>query len=163
MGTKTQAPDALKKHFSSFCMRLSAKSSAVMKELAAVISTMKKSTKIDFMVEEMRSAVHELENALQSLSKHPIPAAEAKAGETPAVVVTLVEVVPLVTASSLLIEIAARTEKLAGAVNALAEKAEFEAETAEEAKKGQSSRGGNKNVVGQENEQDKTMMTLQNV
>lgn len=157
MGTKTQAPDALKKHFSSFCMRLSARSSAVMKELAAVISSMKKSTKIDFMVEEMRSAVHELESALQSLSKHPIPSA----GEaTPAVAVTLVEVVPLVTASSLLIEIAARTEKLAGAVTVLAEKAEFEAE---EAKKGQNSRGGNKNVVGQENEQDKTMMTLQNV
>ncbi|XP_047961493.1 aluminum-activated malate transporter 10-like [Salvia hispanica] len=69
----------------------------------------------------------------------PILPAEAKAGEA----VTLVEVVPLVTVSSLLIEIAARTEKLAGAVNGVAEKAEFEVETAEEAKRGQSSKGGN--------------------
>lgn len=110
-------------------MRLSNASSGVMKELAVSMSSMKKPTRIDFMVEEMRSAVEELESALKSLSKQPILAAEG---------VTLVEVVPLVTVSSLLIEIAARTEKLAVAVNGVAEKAEFEVETAEEAKKGQS-------------------------
>lgn len=164
INSEAKAPDALKNHFSQFCMRLSSKSSAVMKELAAVISTMKKSTKIDFMVEEMRSAVQELEDALKSLSKQPIqPAAGAKTGEMPPpIVVTLVEVVPLVTVSSLLIEIAARTEKLAGAVNEVAEKAEFEVETAEEAKKGQNSRSG-KGKVGQENEDNEMMMTLQKV
>ncbi|KAH6835688.1 aluminum activated malate transporter family protein [Perilla frutescens var. hirtella] len=156
INSEAKAPDALKNHLSHFCMRLSSKSSAVMKELAAVIATMKKSTKIDFMVEEMRSAVQELEGALKSLSKQPI---QAKIGEAAVtlqpIVVTLVEVVPLVTVSSLLIEIAARTEKLAGDVSELAEKAEFEAETAEEAKKAQNSKG-------QENEDDE-MMTLQKV
>ncbi|XP_042049156.1 aluminum-activated malate transporter 10-like isoform X1 [Salvia splendens] len=134
MNSDAKVPDALKQHFGNFCVRLSNKSSAVMRELAVVMSSMKKPTRIDFMVEEMRNAVQELENALKSLSKQPILPAEA---------VTLVEVVPLVTVSSLLIEIAARTEKLAGAVKGAAEKAEFEVETAEEAKTGQSSKGGN--------------------
>ncbi|KAG6434244.1 hypothetical protein SASPL_105867 [Salvia splendens] len=157
MNSKAKVPDVFKKHFGNFCVRLSNKSSAVLKELAVVMSTMKKPTKIDFMVEEMKSAVQELENALKSLSKQPIQTAEAKAGD----VVTLVEVVPLVTVSSLLIEIAARTEKLAGAVNGVAEKAEFEVETSEEAKKGQKLKGGKK--IGQEDEEDKAMKTLQKV
>ncbi|KAL1549725.1 aluminum-activated malate transporter 10-like isoform X2 [Salvia divinorum] len=148
MNLDAKVPDVLKQHFGNFCVRLSNKSSAVMKELAVVMSTMKKPTRIDFMVEEMRIAVQELENALKSLSKHPILPPEAKAGEA----VTLVEVVPLVTVSSLLIEIAARTEKLVGAVNVVAEKAEFEVETAEEAKKGQSSKGGSK--VGDEDKSE---------
>lgn len=121
-------------------MRLSNKSSAVMKELSIVMSTAKKSSKIDLMVEEMRIAVKELEDALKSLSKQQA----GTGGDAPpppmAMVVTLVEVVPLVTVSSLLIEIASRTEKLAGAVNGVAEKAEFEVETAEQVKKGQSSK-----------------------
>ncbi|XP_057778594.1 aluminum-activated malate transporter 10 [Salvia miltiorrhiza] len=160
MNSEAKVPDALKKHFGNFCVRLSNKSSAVMKELAVVMSSMKKPSKIDFMVEEMRSAVRELENALKSLSKQPIQPTEAKAGEAaaPPMAVTLAEVVPLVTVSSLLIEIAARTEKLSEAVNAVAEKAEFEVETAEEAKKGQSSKGGN--MVGEE---DKATKTLQKV
>ncbi|KAG6427223.1 hypothetical protein SASPL_111465 [Salvia splendens] len=133
MNSEAKVPDGLKQHFGNFCVRLSNASSGVMREVAVVMSSMKKPTRIDFMAEEMRNAVEELENALKSLSKQPILAAEG---------VTLVEVAPLVTVSSLLIEIAARTEKLAGAVNGVAEKAEFEVETAEEAKKGQSLKGG---------------------
>lgn len=109
-----------------------------MKELSIVMSSAKKSSKIDLMVEEMRIAVKELEDALKSLSKQQ--AGGTGTGPPMAMVVTLVEVVPLVTVSSLLIEIASRTEKLAGAVNGVAEKAEFEVETAEQVKKGRSSK-----------------------
>ncbi|KAL8494868.1 hypothetical protein ACS0TY_019149 [Phlomoides rotata] len=136
----SQASDLLKKHFSKFCTTLSTKSSAVLKQLVVSITTMKKSSKIDFMVEEMRSAVEDLQNALKSLSKQPIQSMEPKTGDvvTSSTVVTLVEIVPLVTISSLLIEIAARTEKIAEAVERLAEKAEYKVESAEEMKKNQS-------------------------
>ncbi|KAK4418492.1 Aluminum-activated malate transporter 10 [Sesamum alatum] len=120
-----KVPDFLKKHFSKFCIRLSTSCSAVLKELSIAISTMTKSSKIDIMVEEMRNAVEELENALKSLSKQQIASTETKTGDSvndigegngsPAVV-TLAEIVPLVTLTSLLIEIAARTEKTAEAV-----------------------------------------------
>ncbi|KAK6158921.1 hypothetical protein DH2020_006235 [Rehmannia glutinosa] len=172
ISSDTKAPDFLKKHFSEFCITLSGNSSAVLKELAVVISTMTKSSKIDVMVEEMRNAVQQLQNALASLSKQSIETTERETGESvngmgegnaiPTVtVVTLVEIVPLVTVSSLLIDIAARTEKVVETVNGLAEKAEFRVESAEKMKKCQNSKAVNQ--ISRENEDDKTMMTLQKV
>ncbi|PIN24540.1 hypothetical protein CDL12_02725 [Handroanthus impetiginosus] len=132
-------PDFLKKHFSKFCIRLSATTSAVMKELAVSIRTMTKSLKIDHMVRELRNAVEELQNFLKSLSEQTISSTEPKIphsdmgeGNESPTVVTLVEVLPLVTVSSLLIEIAARTEK-----NGLADKAKFRVESTEKTKKSQ--------------------------
>lgn len=122
------------------------------------------------MVEEVRSAVQELQNALKSLSKQPIQSTEPKTrdlvngvgeGNASPTVVTLVEIVPLVTVSSLLIEIAARTEKVVEAVNGLAEKAEFRVESAEETKKSHNSKVVRQ--IGRENEEDNTMMILQKV
>lgn len=145
-----QAPDLLKEHFSNLCITLSVKSSAVLKQLVVSITTMQKSSRIDFMVEEMRSAVEDLQNALKSLSKQ-------STGDL-ITSTTVVEIVPLVTISSLLIEIAARTEKIAEAVEGLAEKAEFKVESAEEMKKSQSSK-----AVRESDEEDKTVMILQRV
>lgn len=116
------------------------------------------------MVEEMRGAVADLQNALKSLSKQPIQSTEPKTGDlvTSPPVVTLVEIVPLVTISSLLIEIAARTEKIAEAVEELAQKAEFKVESAEEMKRSKSSKGVRE--IDEENQEDKkTVMTLQKV
>ncbi|PIN24541.1 putative membrane protein [Handroanthus impetiginosus] len=168
MSSDNKAPDFLKKHFSKFCIRLSAKSSAVMKELAVSISTMTKSSKIDHMVGEMRNAVEELQNVLKSLSKQTISSTEPKIGDSDMgegnvspTVVALVEVVPLVTVSSLLIEIAARTEKIAKAVNGLADKAEFRAESADKMKKNQNQEVLNTSSA--ENEEDKTIMACQKV
>ncbi|KAI3444383.1 hypothetical protein Pfo_001048 [Paulownia fortunei] len=170
ISSDSKAPDFLKKHFSKFCITLSANSSAVLKELAVAISTMTKSSKIDLMLEEMRDAVQELQNALKSLSKQPTESTEPKTGDSDngmgegnasPTVVTLVEIVPLVTLSSLLIDIAARTEKIAEAVNGLANKAEFKVESAEKTKKSQNPEALNQ--ISRENEEDKTMMTLQKV
>ncbi|XP_073313780.1 aluminum-activated malate transporter 10-like isoform X2 [Primulina huaijiensis] len=136
-----KAPDLLKAHFSNFCLRLSSSSSAVVKELSTVINTMTKSTKIHLLVQEMNNAVEELQNALKSFSEQStasltVPKLEesdngaGKAKTSPA----LVQIVPLVTVSSLLMEIAARTEEIVEAVNSLAQKAEFKVESDEKSK-----------------------------
>ncbi|KAG8391964.1 hypothetical protein BUALT_Bualt01G0242000 [Buddleja alternifolia] len=164
INSDTKAPDFLKKHFSNYCIKLTANSSAVLKELAVIITTMTKSSKIDLMIEEISNGVKELQNALESLSKQSIAPIVPKPGdsdncpgegnEIPAVV-TLVEIVPLVTLSALLMEIAARIERTAKTVNGLADKAEFRVESAEKSKKSQ-----NGKVL---NQGDETMMTLQKV
>ncbi|KAL0379368.1 UNVERIFIED_CONTAM: Aluminum-activated malate transporter 10 [Sesamum angustifolium] len=120
-----KVPDFLKAHFSKFCKRLSASSSAVMKELAVAI----------------RDSVNDIGE-----------------GNASSAVVTLAEIVPLVTVTSLLIEIAARTEKIAEAVNGLADKAEFRVESAEKTKKSQSQKV---KQISAKDEDDKTMMTLE--
>ncbi|XP_051147192.1 aluminum-activated malate transporter 10 [Andrographis paniculata] len=143
IASDAKAPDFLKKHFSKFCVRLSGSSSALLKELAISIAAMKKSSRTDLMVEEMRNAVRELQNALKSLSTQWMASTGEMASDTGEEkasprVVTLTKIVPLVTVASLLIEIAARTETVAQTVTGLADKAEFKVESAEETKKFQS-------------------------
>ncbi|XP_075477731.1 LOW QUALITY PROTEIN: aluminum-activated malate transporter 10-like [Primulina tabacum] len=138
INSDAKAPDVLKAHFSKFCLRLSSNSSLVIKELSMVINTMTKSTKIYLIVQEMNNAVEELQNALKSFSEQStasltvlkLEESDNGAGGTissPA----LVQIAPLLTVSSLLMEIAARTEKIADAVNSLANKAEFKVESDE--------------------------------
>lgn len=128
----TKAPDFLKEHFSTFCVKLSSNSSAVLRESVVVIRTMVKSPKIDLRLDEMFNAVEEIQSALKVLSNQTIGATETKPqessdgnGESDAcpVVIPFVAIVQLVTVSSLLIEIAARTENIVKTVNRLAEKA----------------------------------------
>lgn len=119
----TKAPDFLKQHFSRFCMKLSSASSAVLKELVVVIQTMVKSPKIDLRLEEMCDAVQELQSALEALSDRKTGSTETQPQDSSDGVIPFVAVVQLVTLSSLLIEIAARTEKTVKVVNRLTEKA----------------------------------------
>ncbi|CAA2965329.1 aluminum-activated malate transporter 10 [Olea europaea subsp. europaea] len=126
----TEAPVILKKHFSKYCIGLSSSSSDVLKEMAVIMNTMTKSTKIDLMVNEMNDAVQELQGVLKSLSKQPI-IRDSKNGtgggnKSSTTMVRVMEIVPIVSISTLLIEIAARIEKGVEAINELANKAEFE-------------------------------------
>lgn len=81
----------------------------------------------------MKSAVQDLRNELKSLPilVTPQPLEEARddkkteANFTQVASVSLMEIIPLVTLSSLLIEIAARIEGIADAVEELADVAEF--------------------------------------
>ncbi|XP_073309268.1 aluminum-activated malate transporter 10-like [Primulina huaijiensis] len=138
INSDAKAPDVFKAHFSKFCLRLSSSSSLVIKELSTVINTMTKSTKIYLIVQEMNNAVEELQNALKSFSEQStasltVPELEESdngAGDTTASP-ALVQIVPLVTVASLLMEIAARTERIAEAVNSLANKAEFKVKSDE--------------------------------
>ncbi|KAK6919935.1 Aluminum-activated malate transporter [Dillenia turbinata] len=123
------APEILKDQFRDVCVNLSKHSSNVLRELAVIMNTMTKSSKIDFSVGEMNYAVHELQNALKSppseLSNTGEAAQEEQAVKTAAVAPPLLEVLSLSTLVSMLTEIAARIEGIAEAVEELATLAEF--------------------------------------
>lgn len=119
-------------------MNLSSTSSNVIRELATIVSTMTRSVKIDMMVEDMKNAVHELQNDLKSLPDLLIQPLDPKEKEstptlkdnelvpTEITVMPLMEVIPLVSFASLLIETASRIEEnLVKSVEELAESAQF--------------------------------------
>ncbi|KAG6730363.1 hypothetical protein I3842_01G075900 [Carya illinoinensis] len=132
---KNQAPEHLKKHLRDACMALCSCSSYVLKELALTVENTTKSSKIDFLVGEMNFAVQELEDALKSvpnsvteptvLSTLEAPINEANR-EPKTTIPLIMEFLPLATLVSLLIEIAARVEEIANAVDQLAGLAKFE-------------------------------------
>ncbi|KAF9616444.1 hypothetical protein IFM89_029698, partial [Coptis chinensis] len=134
INSEIQAPEYIKKHLSGVCMGLSSQSSVVLKELAHITKTMRKSSTIDFSVEDMKGAVQDLQDALKSLPTQ-INTSKQPVGEAPqekkmdAIVahttIPLIEVVPLVTAASLLIEITTRIEGLVVEVDELARLANF--------------------------------------
>ncbi|KAG1360708.1 aluminum-activated malate transporter 10-like [Cocos nucifera] len=112
INSETQAPESIKKHISDVCVKLSLECSKVLKELASSIKSMKKSSRINYLVGEMNAAVEELLDAFRSLQQ--------------ADSVPLFESLPLVTVASLLIEISARTDRVVDAVEDLASLACFE-------------------------------------
>ncbi|GFY90198.1 aluminum activated malate transporter family protein [Actinidia rufa] len=139
INSEIKAPDFLKKNFSDVCMKLSSQCSVVLKELAVTMMTMTRSSKIDFSVGEMNFAAQELQNALKSLPNLlilPLPLENNERGEPSTV--NLVEILPLATAISLLIEIAARIERIADEVDELATLAEFSPASDEKSQKSQS-------------------------
>ncbi|XP_058106350.1 aluminum-activated malate transporter 10-like [Magnolia sinica] len=129
-----KAPEFIKKHLCGPCMRLSLHSSNVLKELSITTRTMRKSSTIDFSIGEMNGAVEDLQNALRSLP-HQLPPPPTSSTEEHEVdknrhnsvppIVSIMEVMPLITAASLLIEIAARIESVVDAVEKLAGLASF--------------------------------------
>lgn len=128
-------------HLSRFCKKLSTDSSNVLSELANMMRTMTKSSKIELVIGEMHFALEDLQNALKSLPNHSIsPPTETtvqdscntttvKTNRKDNIVVPVVEIVPLVTIASLLIEVAARVQEIMESVNELASQAEFEQES----------------------------------
>lgn len=128
-----EARQFLKRHLHKSCMELCSHSCSVLKELALMMKTMKRSSKLDFSIGEMNFAVQELQDALRSLPSNLQPpmltTADAN-NEKPGTDVgclspPLLEVLPLVTLVSLLIETAARIEDLSDGVVELSEKAKF--------------------------------------
>lgn len=119
----------MKQHFGTACVKLSSNSSAILREMVVVLHTSAESPKIELRLEEMCSAVQELQNTLKELSDKKNGAAietneqEFSEGKKDMNVIPFEAIVQLVTLSSLLIEIVARTEKIVKAVNILAHKA----------------------------------------
>ncbi|KAK9279147.1 hypothetical protein L1049_012824 [Liquidambar formosana] len=139
INSEIQAPNFLKKHLSKVCMKLSSTSSSVLKELAVTMKTLTKSSKIDILVGEMNFAVQEVQHAMKSLHHQllqpPLPAVEASddaKGEriTKTTIAPLMEVLPLATLVSMLMEISARIEGTVDLVDELAGLAEFKPPTA---------------------------------
>ncbi|KAK8618132.1 hypothetical protein V6N13_116003 [Hibiscus sabdariffa] len=129
--SKNQAAKLIKKHVSTGCLKLSSSSSNAVRELAEIVKTMKKSSTIDLLVGEMNSAVQELQNDLKSLrglwNRSTVPenktSGAACSEATPAL--PLMEMIPVVTLASILIEISAQIEAVVDAVEELANLAEF--------------------------------------
>ncbi|XP_026425342.1 aluminum-activated malate transporter 10-like isoform X2 [Papaver somniferum] len=163
INSEIHAHERAKKHLSNVCIRLSSHSSVVLRELTVMIKTMKKSSSIEISIGEMGSAVQELQHAMKCLPIPPLlpllvksqteitelsPATQAN---TP-----LMEVLNLVTITSLLVEISARIEDIVDAVNELASMTGFTESTIDEKKKQQ-----NKPVMSDDQEvQDKNELKI---
>ncbi|GMJ13755.1 hypothetical protein like AT4G00910 [Hibiscus trionum] len=128
---ENKAAESIKKHLSTSCLKVSSTSSSVIRELAETVKKMKTSPTIFMFVGEMNRAVEQLRNDLKSLSRllDLSTTAENKEHETPLAEATgsvsFMEIIPVVTLASILIDIAARTEALVGSVEELAKLADF--------------------------------------
>lgn len=143
INSEIQVPEYLKKNFSDVCMGLTSHCSKVLKELAVSMKTMTKSPNTDLSVGEMNFSAQELQNALKSLPSPlllpPLQKNEAT-GEaaTKQSTLTLIDILPLATAISLLIEITTRIERIADEVDELATLAEFNPASDEKSQQKQS-------------------------
>ncbi|KAL0877145.1 hypothetical protein Bca101_026850 [Brassica carinata] len=132
MNYETEAPDQVKNHFGEACMKLSSASSKILRELADLIKNTRKSSKMDYLVFDMNSAVQELQEALKTVSiktnkpeeEEDVKYEEDKVGDR-TIPMNLHEVLPVATLVSLLIENAARIQTTVEAVDELANLAEF--------------------------------------
>ncbi|KAF3562191.1 hypothetical protein DY000_02010796 [Brassica cretica] len=129
MNYETETPDQVKKHFREACMKLSAASSKIMRELADILKNTRRSLKMDFLVFDMNSAVQELQETLKTIpiqtNKPEEEEEEVPSAEDRTIPMTLHEVLPVATLVSLLIENAARIQTTVEAVDVLASLADF--------------------------------------
>ncbi|CAG7859623.1 hypothetical protein BRARA_I00087 [Brassica rapa] len=130
MNYETEVPDQVKKHFRETCMKLTAASSKILRELADILKNTRRSSKMDFLVFDMNSAVQELQETLKTIpiqtnkpeEEEEVPSDE---GEDRTIPMSLHEVLPVATLVSLLIENAARIQTTVEAVVVLANLADF--------------------------------------
>ncbi|KAF8379978.1 hypothetical protein HHK36_027445 [Tetracentron sinense] len=167
INSENQAPEFIKKHLRDVCITFSSYSSSVLKELAITTKTMRKSSKIDYLVGEMNSAVQDLQNALKSLPNllisPQLPVLGATENEkreltSTTTMIPLMEVIPLFTVATLLMEIAARIEGVVNAVDELADMAEFKPAADDKNKQNQPT-----NKITSDNKDQETMKALQKV
>ena len=102
----------MKKPLSDAFLRLSSQSSSVLKDLAKSIKYMSTSQDADLLIKDMGLALGELQIALKSYLNQ---------GQQTVASLPLVEVMPLITLASHLIEISARIVAVVDSVNELAD------------------------------------------
>ncbi|KAF5935284.1 hypothetical protein HYC85_026413 [Camellia sinensis] len=167
--SENQAPEFIKKRLSDLCFRVNTNSSSVIRELAMKIKTMRKSTKLDVLVEEMNIAVEELRNDLKSLPGLLISPPKSPENDKGGPILTtsstttvpLVEVIPLGTFASLLIEIAARVEAIVDTVEELERLAEFKPAVDDDDKPKQYQL--NNKILSDQQKDEETMKVLEEV
>nr|XP_016513837.1 PREDICTED: aluminum-activated malate transporter 10-like [Nicotiana tabacum] len=142
---KNQASEFLRKQLTNTCQRVSSSTAEILRELAMNMKTMRKSSRIDILVQEKNSTIQELETQLKQASGLlivPKGAKNEKDEEKPVVrtsnVIPMVEIIPAATFASLVIEIATRIEGVVDAVEELSKMAKFKIEDAEKMKQSKS-------------------------
>ncbi|KAL9687818.1 hypothetical protein QQ045_032225 [Rhodiola kirilowii] len=130
-----QTSGLLSNQIGDVCVKLSSASSNVLRELSSTVKSMTKSPKVDFLVGEMNFAIQELQRATRTFphllahssppqiieASHDSPSDHIKKSEeTP-----IMQVLPLATLVTLVIEIAARIEQIVDTVDELSTLAEF--------------------------------------
>ncbi|KAK1382289.1 Aluminum-activated malate transporter 10 [Heracleum sosnowskyi] len=129
--SENKSPDFVKIHLGDSCSSVSSHSCEIIKELAQTIKTMTRSSQIDMSVMKLNDSVQLLHENLKSLStsliQEEVPQSKTNenAHKESVLTVSLMDVIPLVSFASLLIEIAGRVEGLVEAVEDLAKLADF--------------------------------------
>ncbi|CAH8389992.1 unnamed protein product [Eruca vesicaria subsp. sativa] len=138
MNIETEAPDQVKKHFGEACMKLSLAASKILRELADMIKNTRKSSKMDYLVFDMNSAVQELQETLKTVPietnkpEEDVKSEEDNKGDS-IMLMGLHEVLPVATLVLLLIENAARIQTTVEAVDELANLADFKQDSKKKA------------------------------
>ena len=144
-------------------MLLSTNSSEVLKELVIIMKTLTKSSKIELLIGEMNFAVQKLQDSLNSVPNSFIGPTvstlqapnEANRETIPKTAIpSLMDVFPMASLVYLLIQIAARIEGIADAVDQLAGLAEFKLAMDENSKQKKST-----NKSTSDNQDHETMKT----
>ncbi|ERN16096.1 hypothetical protein AMTR_s00030p00178130 [Amborella trichopoda] len=118
----SQAAQELTQHLKAVCTKVGHVSSDLLLDLSSTVKKMTTSSHTDLLVAQLNIAVQELQLALKILS-NPLP-----------VHVSIPDIVLIATVASLTVEISARVEDVAEAVEELSRIAHFKTETAEENK-----------------------------
>ena len=115
-------------------MSLSSASSKILRELADMIKNTRKSSKMDYLVFDMNSAVQELQETLKTVPietnrpEEDVKSEKDEEGDR-TMAMSLHEILPVATLVSLLIENAARIQTTVEAVDELANLADFKQES----------------------------------
>ncbi|KAH0707264.1 hypothetical protein KY290_011857 [Solanum tuberosum] len=136
---KDQASELLKNQLTNPCQQVSSSTSEILKELALNMKTMRKSSRMNMLIQEKNNAIQELETLMEQLSGLLIiqPKNVKDDQEKPVIrtsstnVIPLVEIIPTATFASLVIEIATRIEGVVDVVEELSKLAKFKLEDAD--------------------------------
>lgn len=126
----------LKNELTNTCQQVSSSTSEILKELALNMKTMRKSSRMDILLQEKSNAIQELETLMEQLSGllfiQPKNDQEKPVIRTSSTnVIPLVEIIPTATFASLVIEIATRIEGVVDGVEELSKLAKFKLEDAD--------------------------------
>nr|CAB3470547.1 unnamed protein product [Digitaria exilis] len=129
VGSETQAPAQVKKHLASASVTLSRHCAAVLREASGSVASMTRSGRLALAVGDMNMAAQELRDELRCLAAllEEDESSDTEHDQNMALeqAPPLIEVLPLFTAASLLLEICTRAEGVVSAVDNLATTGRF--------------------------------------
>ncbi|RCV21744.1 hypothetical protein SEVIR_4G130000v4 [Setaria viridis] len=131
-GSEAQEPAHVKKHLAGACVALGRHCAAVLREASGSIASMTRSGRLALVVGDMNRAAEELRDELRCLAalleeddSSNADAEHEQSTDAPEPAPPLIEVLPLFTTASLLLEICTRAEGVVSAVDNLATTARF--------------------------------------